>query len=264
MENSVSPTNEISKRPIIVVWFSCGAASAVAAKRTIEQYGQTHDVRVVNMPIKEEHPDNYRFAKDVEEWLGVSIEYVLHPKYPTGSAVEVWNDRKYMSGIKGAPCTKILKKDVRHIWTEKNNPAMHVLGFTYDEKRRHDLFVISEISNVIPVLINNKITKGECYEILKEANIQVPKIYDLGFPNANCIGCVKATSPTYWNLVRLTFPEIFSERAEQSRRIGTRLVRYKGKRIFLDELPVDAKGQKIKDMDFECGIFCEIPKKLLN
>jgi hypothetical protein len=34
------------------------------------------------------------------------------------------------------------------------------------------------------------------------------------------------------------------------------LVRYKGKRIPLSELPVDAKGRDLKSYDFECGIFC--------
>ena len=55
----------------ITVWFSCGAASAVAAKKTIELYGQDNTIRVVNNPIKEEHKDNRRFLKDVEQWLGV-------------------------------------------------------------------------------------------------------------------------------------------------------------------------------------------------
>tara|TARA_R110000782_G_scaffold266777_1_gene361576 strand:+ start:209 stop:406 length:198 start_codon:yes stop_codon:yes gene_type:complete len=54
----------------IAVWFSCGAASAVAAKKTIELYGGIADIRIMNNPIKEEHPDNQRFLRDVEEWLG--------------------------------------------------------------------------------------------------------------------------------------------------------------------------------------------------
>jgi hypothetical protein len=54
------------KDKTIAVWFSCGAASAVAAKKTIEIYGATHNIRVVNNPIKEEHPDNQRFLKDVQ------------------------------------------------------------------------------------------------------------------------------------------------------------------------------------------------------
>jgi len=75
-------------------------------------------------------------------------------------------------------------------------------------------------------------------------------------PNANCKGCVKATSPTYWNLVRQIYPQDFKERAEQSREIGAKLVRVKNKRIFLDELDPKSKGRALKDLNFECGIFC--------
>lgn len=34
----IAPANPITSRSI-AVWFSCGAASAVAAKRTVELYG---------------------------------------------------------------------------------------------------------------------------------------------------------------------------------------------------------------------------------
>ena len=58
----------------ITVWFSCGAASAVAAKKTIEIYGKNNNIRVVNNPIKEEHEDNQRFLKDVDKWLSSMVE----------------------------------------------------------------------------------------------------------------------------------------------------------------------------------------------
>ena len=89
-----------------------------------------------------------------------------------------------------------------------------------------------------------------------EAGIKLPEIYSFGYPNANCIGCVKAGSPTYWNLVRKTFPDVFKQRAKMSEEYGANLVRYKGKRIQLKELPVDAKGRDLKNYNFECGIFC--------
>ena len=82
-------------------------------------------------------------------------------------------------------------------------------------------------------------------------------MYKLGYPNANCIGCVKATSPTYWNHVRKVHPEVFEARAEQSKRIGVKLVQYKKQRLFLDELDPNAKGRPLKNYSFECGIFCE-------
>ena len=241
----------------IAVWFSCGAASAVAAKKTIERYGDQHLIRVLNNPVEEEDEDNRRFLRDVQAWLDIPIEIVRSKKYPSGSAVEVWEKRRFMSGPTGAPCTLELKKYARQEWEKENFVDWHVLGFTADEKKRHDRFVLTERSNVLPVLIDANITKANCYTILQSAGIELPRIYSMGYPNANCIGCVKATSSTYWNHVRAVHPDVFDERATQSRRIGARLVRYKGKRLFLDELPTDAKGRTMKNMDIECGIFCE-------
>jgi len=247
----------MNNKQTIVVWFSCGAASAVAAKRTIEVYGKTHNIRIVNNPIKEEHSDNQRFLKDVEAWLGYQIEFATHPKYPEASCAQVWDQEKFMLGPHGAPCTRILKKEARQLW-EKTNPHDYmVLGFTAEEQHRHERFVLTERDNVLPVLIDAGITKADCYRIISQAGLVLPEIYLLGYPNANCIGCVKATSPTYWNHVRKHHQEVFTERATQSRRLGARLVRYRGERIFLDELPPDAKGRPLRGMDFECGIFCE-------
>lgn len=241
----------------IVVWFSCGAASAVAAKKTVERYGDKYRVRVINNPVLEEDDDNRRFLKEVEQWIGQKIEIVTHSKYRHASAANVWDDESFMSGPKGAPCTRILKKGARQQWENENKAHWHVLGFTADEEVRHDRFVLTERSNVIPVLIDAGITKKDCFDILAEAGIAIPRVYRMGYPNANCIGCVKATSATYWNHVRKMHPEVFMARAAQSRRLGAKLVRYKGVRIFLDELPVDAKGQAMKNIHFDCNSFCE-------
>lgn len=250
--------SEVKPGQVIVVWFSCGAASAVAAKKTIERYGDICTVRIVNSPIQEEDEDNRRFLKDVGVWLKRPIEIAINKKYPHGSAIDVWEDRQYMSGNKGAPCTKALKKEARYQWEEINKPDWHVLGFAAEERKRHDRFIVTEVPNVLPILIEENLTRQDCADVLISEGIELPRIYKLGYPNANCIGCVKATSPTYWNHVRKMHPFEFQERARQSRRIGARLVRYKGKRIFLDELPADAKGRSMKTMKIECGIFCEI------
>ena len=222
------------KNSTIAVWFSCGAASAVAAKKAIELYGKDNTIRVVNNPITEEHPDNIRFLKDVERWLGVEIEIATNPKYPNASCVEVWDTKKFMSSPFGAPCTLELKKRARQHWESINKPDHTVLGFTVDERHRHDRFVQTE-REVLPVLIDANLTKDDCFRIVEKAGIRLPEIYSLGFPNANCIGCVKSSGVWYWNHVRKTFPDVFDQRTEQSREIGARLVTYKGKRMYLDE-----------------------------
>lgn len=279
---------EIQERETVAVWFSCGAASAVAAKKTIEKYGQTHNIIVVNNPIINEHHDNERFLVDVEKWLGVEIQKAVNENYPACDIREVFEKRRYISGTGGAPCTSELKKEARYQFELRNKIDYHVLGFTSDEKARSDKFIKFERENLIPVLIDENITKEDCFGILLDAGIKLPEIYKLGFPNANCIGCVKSQSPTYWNLVRDRFPNIFKERVEQSRRIGAKLVKthakhlpwlelidgmYRDKntlevvstinkqgkvvhdvRIYLDELPNGLKTGKIKS--WECGVFC--------
>lgn len=237
-----------------VVWFSCGVASAVAAKVALERYGRS-EIRVVNTPVAEEDSDNIRFRHEVGIWLGVEVEVLTHSKWPNSSANELWEKTRFMSNRFGAECTRTLKKGARYEWEKVNKPDWHVLGFTADEKSRHDRFIKSECENVRPVLIDAGITKQECFNILSKAGIKRPRIYDQGYPNANCIGCVKATSPTYWNLVRAKHPEVFEQRAKLSREIGCKLVRVKNERIFLDELKTTDKGRKIKDWD--CGVFCE-------
>lgn len=251
-KHSVTPDHKIA------VWVSCGAASAVAAVETVLRYGP-ENVRLLNNPIVEEDEDNQRFITDLSTLIGLPIERVVSKKYPDQSCVEVWDDRNYMSGLLGAPCTMILKKHARQEWEASNPVDWHVLGFTVDEKARHDRFVLTERTNVLPVLIDLGITKDDCFDRLRQWGLDLPRVYYWGYPNANCIGCVKASSPTYWNHVRRQNPDVFEARSEQSRRLGVRLVKYRGKRLFLDELPEDAKGRPMKTMNLECGIFCEEP-----
>jgi len=239
---------------LIVVWFSCGAASAVAAKKIVEKYGANNRIMIVNNPIKEEDNDNLRFKEDVSKWIGLPIIDALNKDFLNASIIEVFDKRKYVSGVKGAPCTQLLKKQARYEFELTHEIDWHVLGFTVDEKNRHDRFVKFERSNVIPILIEERLTKTMCFDILTNAKIKLPEVYKY-LPNANCIGCVKSSSPTYWNRIRKYYPESFNQRAEQSRRLKCRLVKYKGKRIFLDELPEDAKCGKITTYD--CGIFCD-------
>lgn len=242
---------------VIVVWFSNGAASAIAWQETLRRYGDRCDVRAVNNPVVEEDPDNLRFGAAVSEWLGRPLIEHVNPQWPTASAEDVWRKERAMNFVFGAPCTRAVKKGARQDYERHNRVDWHVLGFTADEKCRYDRFVLTERSNVLPVLIEAGLTKQDCMDRLVAAGVAPPRVYAEGYPNANCIGCVKSQSPTYWNLVRRTRPDVFEARAKLSRELGVRLVKHKGERIFLDDLPADAKGRDLKTMTIECGIFCE-------
>lgn len=239
-----------------IVWFSCGAASAVAARAAVTL--KMPDVHVVYCDTsKDEHEDNSRFMADVENWIGQKIEIVRSVKYE--SCDDVYEGESYMSGIKGARCTMELKRIPRLKYQQDGD--VHVFGFTAEEPDRIEDF---EANNTFMrcrwILHEMGITKQECFERLMDAGIALPAMYRLGFKNNNCKGCVKATSPGYWNKTRELFPEVFQIRAQRSRELGVRLVRVKGRRIFLDELPFDAMGNW-KDLiiqeNISCGPQCE-------
>jgi hypothetical protein len=234
------------------VWFSCGAASACAAKIASE-----HDfVRVVYCDtLAEEHPDNMRFLRDVEKWIGQPIEIIRSDKYTSVS--DVFEKTRYMSGIKGARCTVEMKKVPRFAYQQPDD--LHVFGLTADEGKRRDKFVANNPElRLWWVLRDHGLAKDDCYEMLRAAGIALPVMYSLGFKNNNCIGCVKATSAVYWDRVRRNFPKDFARRAAQSRAIGVRLARYKGVRVFLDELP---GADTAPEEDIECGPICLTEEK---
>ena len=239
----------------IAVWFSCGAASAVSAKKTIEKYGKNNKVILVNNPIKEEDEDNLRFKDDVSNWLDYPILEAKTIKYPNASIVEVFDDNKFMADNNFAICSYCLKKQARYEFEVKTEIDFHVLGFTLEEKHRHERFISKERPNVIPILIDNNYKKGHCFDTLRASGIKLPRRYK-NFNNANCKGCIRASSPTYWNRERLLNPDVFEQRAIQSREIGCKLVELHGKRIFLDELKPSDKGRRMPTL--ECGIFCDM------
>ena len=63
----------------VVVWFSCGAPSAVAAKLALVKYGER--VVVAYCDTGSEHEDNKRFLVNCERWLGVDVTRLKSAKY---------------------------------------------------------------------------------------------------------------------------------------------------------------------------------------
>lgn len=236
----------------VVVWFSCGAASAVAAKLTVDKYP---DAQVVYCDTsKTEHPDNMRFFGDVEKWIGKPIKVIKSTKYATID--DVFEKEQYMSGPRGARCTLEMKKLPRFGYQLPGD--LHIFGLTADETRRISLFEKNNSDIELEwILLDAGISKTDCYQIIKDAGIALPALYSYGFKNNNCIGCVKSTSPAYWDRVRTFFPEVFERRVIQSRKIGCRLVELHDKRIFLDELPAAGFKQTLPEPDVDCGVMCE-------
>lgn len=220
----------------IIVWVSAGVPSAVAWKMAVDLYGKDRVSGVYCDTSKTESQDNQRFLSEVSAWVGQELRVIKSEKYDTVD--DVFEARQYMSGIKGAPCTVEMKKIPRFKFQRPDDK--HVFGFTAEEGKRVKFFENNNPELTLEwILINRGITRDWCMEIIKDAGIAIPIRYSQGFENNNCLCCVKASSFAYWVMERRINPDVFARRAEQSRRIGARLTRYNGKRIFLDEIPPD-------------------------
>ncbi len=239
--------------PRVLSWFSCGAASAVAARVALEKYGSRVDVVYCDTAVNE-HPDNERFLADVQGWLGVEVTRIASEKY--ASVDDVIERTRYMAGIAGARCTTELKKVPRFAYQRPDD--IHVFGLTADEASRADRFRNMNADLELDlVLIDRMLTKADCFQVLTDAGVELPVMYGLGYENNNCLGCVKATSANYWNRIRRDFPDVFARRVEQSAELGVRLVRVRGERVPLSDLPADYLDPDA-DEDISCGPDCGI------
>lgn len=232
----------------VVSWFSCGAASAVATKLV------SPDV-IAYCDTGSDDVDNLRFMDDCSTWFGQKIKILKNKKWK--DTWEVWEARKWISGPDGAPCTGELKVNPRIEFQEKDD--VHVFGYTADAndvKRARQLRANWPELNVVTPLIDRGITKAACLAMINNAGIAPPRVYSLGFPNANCIPCCKATSPAYWALVRKEYPIQFYRMAGLSRKLGARLARIKDVRVFIDEIPIDHPITEAiaPECDFLCGL----------
>lgn len=235
----------------VLAWFSCGDASAVACKLALDRYRDSHEIVVARILLDSEHPDNDRFAADWSRWAAWPITDIRSKKYLDSWAV--WEDRRYIAGIAGAPCTTELKKVVRKDFQRPDD--IHVFGYTVEEQKRAQTFRYNNFELKVDFpLIDAKLGKPDCHALVRAAGIELPMMYRLGFDNNNCIGCPKGGSG-YWNMIRKHFPEQFERMAVLSRSLGCRLIKQGGIRIFLDELD-PAAGRQKDEVKIECSSFC--------
>lgn len=238
----------------IVCQFSCGAASAVATKLVLSQFGTTHDVQIVNAFLAEEHADNRRFLADCERWLGRTITVLRDQKYGA-SALEVFRRERYIAGRKGAPCSRALKSRLLDTWKQPGDVA--VFGFTVEEMDRAADFQERYPGEVLFPLIDRGLGKDDCKAMIERAGIELPAMYRLGYANANCIGCPKG-GMGYWRAIRADFPEQFEAFCQVQDAIGPGAYihydRKTGVRFSMRDLP-NGPVQRNEELP-ACSFFC--------
>lgn len=235
-----------------IAWFGAGAASAVAAKLTLRD---NPDAIVAYCETNAEHPDNERFIADCVRWLNAPVLRLSSSEYL--DTWHVWEERRFIAGIQGAPCTAALKRRPREQFQRPDD--VHVFGYTADaEDAARAVRLVERWPDMtcrFP-LIEQGITKQACLAMIENAGIALPIMYGLGFVNNNCIPCPKATSPNYYAAIRKHFPEQFERMAKLCRELDVRLTRIKDERVFIDEIPADwpVNDPIAPSCDFLCQI----------
>ena len=234
------------KKEMKVCWLSAGVSSFVAgylAKDTIDKY--------IYIDIDDQHPDSMRFIKDCEKFLGKPVEILKSEFASVDNIIKATGVIKAPSGY--APCTAVLKKDVRRDWEREHADydITYVWGMDCDEKHRADRIceTMDAFNHEFP-LIEKSLTKQEAHGICEQLGIKRPLMYDLGYNNNNCIGCVKG-GMGYWNKIRADFPAVFESRSKLEREIGYSIL----KQCYLDELEPD-RGRMSEEIMTDCNIFC--------
>lgn len=233
------------KRQLKVCWISAGVSSFIAGyleRKSIDEF--------IYIDIENQHPDSMRFIKECEVALGKPIQILCSPYRNVENVIKQF---RFINGPYGAKCTQILKKRVRKEWEDfhKDCELTYVWGFDLKEKNRAERLdeATPDVKNQYP-LIERELTKKDSHAILRMLGIARPYMYDLGYSNNNCIGCVKG-GMGYWNKIRVDFPEVFQRMSVLEREIGHSCI----KGVYLDELE-SGRGRMEDEIMQDCNIMC--------
>lgn len=238
---------------IKVCWLSAGVSSFIAGyleKDNIDKF--------IYIDIADQHPDSLRFILDCETILGKHIEIIKSSEYANVEET-VLSFGNFMNGRTFfSPCTNYLKKRVRKEWEDehKDSNITYVWGFDCNERNRAERLVegMPQFNHCFP-LIERNLTKEEAHGICNNLGVKRPLMYDLGYQNNNCVGCVKG-GMGYWNKIRVDFPDVFENRAKLERKVGNTILKEAdGTPIYLDTLDPN-RGVKTKEIMQECDLFC--------
>ena len=176
-----------------IVFFSGGIGSYECAKRVISQYGK-EDVVLLFTDTKTEDEDLYRFLDDAVNLLDCEIVKIADGR----DIWEVAKDVKYLPNSRIAQCSHILKQKVAREWIKQNykpDECILYLGIDWTESHRKKAPIKHWSPYIVkfPMCDKPYLSKNELLESLYKDNIEIPRLYKLGFSHNNCGGfCFRA------------------------------------------------------------------------
>ena len=205
-----------------LVMFSGGAGSWATAMRVRERHPQAR-IRLIFADTMIEDEDTYRFLHEAAALVeGAELEILREGR----DVWQVFFDERYLGNSRLDPCSKILKRQLIRKWIEEEYPnpddCVVSIGIDWSEEHRFtkaipywDPYVVEAPLTEPPYL-----DKDDIHAALESHGVAKQRLYELGFPHANCGGfCVKS-GMAHFKLLLQTMPERYAyhEQREQELR----------------------------------------------
>ena len=189
---------------------SGGVSSAVATDRAIQRYGRNR-VWLWFADTSWEDEDLYRFLADcMARWAG-KLQTTCDGRTP----LRVAEDKHIIPNQKLAPCSFVLKVDRFTEWLWRvPRPVTVLLGLDWSEihrthapKRNYER--IPGVYVDFPLLW--KPYSYDYFADVRSWGIEIPRLYQMGFPHNNCGGRCIRQGIAEWQRLQVHFPERFAE-----------------------------------------------------
>lgn len=243
-----------------VISFSGGLASFLSAYQL-----KGLDCELVFCDTLMEDLDLYRFIDEAAEKLQMPLI-----KLKDGRDVwQVFEDVRFIGNSRIAPCSKELKTKQFKKYLEANykpEDCRIVIGFSGNELHRLERAKKNwqpyEVDSVIKDVL---FTRDAATKACRSLNIEIPRLYKLGFEHNNCGGfCVRAGTAQFRKLKK-EFPERYEYHAAREQEVLTKISTTKPflrktesgelKYITLRDFEKEIKTDQL-DLDFGgCGCF---------
>jgi hypothetical protein len=205
----------------VIVGFSGGVTSAWCAGWALRTF-PVDEVVLLFHDTKEEHPDTYRFIRD----MAAALKRPVTERSDGRSVVEVCRDENAIANNRMAFCSRILKAEQRdryfdEIRAEGITDIVNVLGFSaieWQRVQRATARAQSEGYTVRFPMIETQTTKQQAVDWCLAQGVKPSEMYRWS-EHANCVGCVRG-GKAYWLAVKKNEPAVFESKAQLEEEFG--------------------------------------------
>lgn len=253
---------------IHLIAYSGGLSSFLTAHMVVQQH-RPESVRCVFTDTMTEDEDLYRFLAETLTFLGCDYVHLADGR----NIWEVFNDVKFMGNNRIDPCSALLKREVFRQYLEDKDPTEHIIYYGIGAHEAHRMKTIADrwapFSVEAPLIATGWTPdqiQNQAVTVLESANIDPPRLYELGFEHNNCGGfCIKTGQRQMSNLL-LVLPDRYRWHEEEQEKLFAKIgphgfirkttrgqMAYLSLKQFRESLEQGEKPQMFQDGS--CGCF---------